>query len=150
MKIEVDQSGRIEETNRDTVLALSNGVNYSIRIHRRTKRKLLEDFRKQGKPKLFTIKVFSAGVYFLIKDYINKTDRIVIDVEYDGKSSLIKSILAEYINGKNEVKGKISFKSIGRKSNAHILAIEIYRKNKKADRVISYKELTKLINKKSR
>src|SRR3989344_4762437 len=134
MKIEIDQSGRIEETNRDTVLALSNGVNYSIRIHRRTKRKLLEDFRKQGKPKLFTIKVFSAGVYFLIKDYINKTDRIVIDIEYDGKSGLIKSMLTEYQSNKDEINEKVIFKSIGRKSNAHILAIEVYRRNKRADR----------------
>jgi len=46
MKIEIDQSGKIEETNVDTVIALSNGVKFSVRIHRRTKRRLQEEFRK--------------------------------------------------------------------------------------------------------
>lgn len=149
MKIEIDQSGRIEETNRDTILALSNDVNYSIRIHRRTKRKLLEDFRRQGKPKLFTVKVFTAGLYFLLNKHHKKSDNIVVDIEYAGKNSIIKSILLDYTKDVF-IRDKISFKSIGRKSNAHILAIEVYRKNKKADMVIGYNQFVKLFNKKSR
>ena len=73
MKIEIDQSGRIEETNRDTILALPSDISFSIKINRRTKRKLLEYFRRQGKPRLFTIKVFSAGLYFLIAKYYKKS-----------------------------------------------------------------------------
>lgn len=38
MQIEIDQSGKIEDTRKDTVLAFSNGKNYSILIPAEVKR----------------------------------------------------------------------------------------------------------------
>lgn len=35
--IEIDQSGKIEDTSKDTVLALSNGIQFSILISRKIK-----------------------------------------------------------------------------------------------------------------
>ena len=67
MIIQVDQSNKIEKTNKDTIIGLADGKNYSILINRKIKRKLQEEFRKQGKPKLFVYRTFIAGVVLLIK-----------------------------------------------------------------------------------
>jgi len=153
MKIERDQSGKIEETNVDTVIALSNGVKFSVRIHRRTKRRLQEEFRKQGRPKFFRYKTFATGVYILIKDFANKADDIVIDTEYVGNDRLIKNLIMDFVKSaetKNILKQQISFKQIGKKSPAHILAISVFRGKKKASRIIQYDEIRKLAIKKPR
>lgn len=152
MKIEIDQSGKIEETNKDTIIAFSNGINYSIRIHRRTKRKLQEDFRKKGIPKLFSMRTFSAGLSILIKDYLNDLDKIIIDTEYYGNEKIIKSMVLDLHSSskRDKLKSIIEFKRIGKNSPAHILAISISRKKKKADAIISYNKLFKLAIQKSR
>lgn len=152
MIIEIDQSGKIEETNKDTIIAFSNSKNFSIRIHRRTKRKLQEDFRKRGIPKLFAMRTFSAGVSILIKNYINELDKMVIDTEYYGNEKVIKSMIIDShpAKKKDKLQSIIEFKKIGKKSPAHILAISVSRKKRKADMIIPYDSLFKLAIKKSR
>ncbi len=44
MQIEVDQSGKIEQTSYDTVLALTNGVSYTILLKKKDKRALEKIF----------------------------------------------------------------------------------------------------------
>lgn len=51
MQIEIDQSGKIEDTSKDTVLALSNGTQFSIKISRNIKRELQNIFRKNKEPR---------------------------------------------------------------------------------------------------
>ena len=153
MQIEIDQSGKIEETNKDTIIAFSNGIKQSVRIHRRTKRRLQETFRTYGKPRLFRFRVFACGVYILIKNYLSKINQIVIDTEYIGNEKLIKEMIIEIANSepiKNDLRQKIVFKRIGKNSSAHILALSVSRKNIKADKVIGYDELVKIAIKKSR
>lgn len=151
-KIEIDQSGRIEETNRDTILAFSNGKSYSIKISAKIKRQLLEQFRLLGKPKLFALRTFSAGLYLLIDGTSANGSDIIIDVEYPGNNHLIVDMMKEMFvkNNKNFEKVNLSFSSIGKKSRAHNLAISVFRKNKRADRIIKYSELKRLVIKKSR
>jgi len=67
MKIEINQSNKIEQTNKDTIIGLSNQKAFTILINRKIKRKLQEEFRKQGKPRLFVYRTFIAGVVLLIK-----------------------------------------------------------------------------------
>jgi hypothetical protein len=151
-KIEIDQSGRIEETNRDTILAYSNGKSYSIIIPARTKRQLLEQFRILGKPKIFVLRVFASGIYLLINDQITKCFDITIDIEYPGNNHLISDMLKEMFirNNKDISKINFSFSLIGKKSRAHNLAISVFRKKEKADKIIKYSELRELAIKKSR
>lgn len=151
-KIEIDQSGRIEETNRDTILAYSDGKAYSIKISSKIKRQILEQFRFIGKPKLFTVRTFSAAIFLLLKDNNIKNHEIIIDIEYPGKHALILDILREYFDkyDRNISDFNFNFKSIGKKSRAHNLAISIFRKKQKPDKVIKYSELKKLAIKKSR
>lgn len=144
MKIYIDQSGKIEETNRDTILALSNHEQYSVKIHRRTKRRILEQFRLHGKPKLYTLRTFSAGVFLLLKMHKTKIDEVVIDTEYFGKNAIIKSMIeAMFTKAKFSNDTSITFGHIGKKAKAHLLALSVFRGKKKANKVINYSELQK-------
>ena len=84
MKIEIDQSGRVEETNRDTILAFANDNEFTVIITARTKRRLQEIFRQIGKPTVFMIYIFAISVYLLIKPKLNSITDIIIDIEYAG------------------------------------------------------------------
>ncbi|KKQ51024.1 hypothetical protein A2865_01600 [Candidatus Woesebacteria bacterium RIFCSPHIGHO2_01_FULL_39_17] len=55
----IDQSGRIEETNRDTIIALADkNKSFTLKITSNLKRKLQHESRMRGKPKVFPIVVF--------------------------------------------------------------------------------------------
>lgn len=145
MKIEVDQSGKIENTNKPTVIAFSNGKSASIIIAAKDKKLIQTIYRKIDQPRIFTYKLFAVLIFILIKTEIKKFSQIVIDKEYPGYENLIKDILCETAV-KNRCKidrTVIHFRSIGRKSKAHDLAVEAYR-NKKADMKLSAKEFYKI------
>jgi len=56
MKYEVDQSGRIEETNRHTIIAIANKeYSYAVKIDSKLKRIIQRKFQKIGKPKMFGV-----------------------------------------------------------------------------------------------
>ncbi|MCX6810253.1 MAG: hypothetical protein NTY30_00740 [Candidatus Berkelbacteria bacterium] len=54
MKIEIDQSGKIEETGKPTVIAFSNGKSASIIISAKDKKLVQTVFRKIGQPKILS------------------------------------------------------------------------------------------------
>ena len=73
MQVEVDQSGKVEQTNKVTVLAFANGVEWSILISASQKRKVLavlKERRPQWSTRLTIVYVFSVLVYLLVKDHI--------------------------------------------------------------------------------
>src|SRR3989338_7764287 len=113
MHIEVDQSGKIEHLNMDMVIAFSNQHQYSIVI------------------------------YHCLKDYLHEYQRIVIDVEYKGKENLIKSILLGLIrkSSKSFDSRIIHFGSITKKSNAHAVAIDVFRGHRKPNKIVSPDEV---------
>lgn len=85
MKVEIDQSVKIEQTNKGTVLAFSNEEEYAILIPGKVKRKLQELFREKGRPRLFISRTFAAGITLLLQNHLPKFQKIVIDLEYPGK-----------------------------------------------------------------
>ena len=89
--VEVDQSGKFEVTKTDTVLAFSNGVSFSVLIPTTVKRNCITQLRKRGLtgPTLY-VQLFAVGLFFLLKDYIDQFDEVVIDTEYEGREALIK------------------------------------------------------------
>lgn len=94
MAYQIDQSNKIERTDEHTVLAISNHAEYAILITSKTKRKVQEVFRKQGKPRLFIYKTFSIGIVLLLQYYPSKLNgQVIIDKEYPGKEKLIKDII---------------------------------------------------------
>ena len=44
MQIEIDQSGKIDQTNLDTVIALTNGTKYTLLFKKRDKRIVEKEF----------------------------------------------------------------------------------------------------------
>lgn len=84
MAYQIDQSGKIEQTNKKTVLAISNGKTYSVLLKAKDKRLLQDIFRTLfNKQRQFIYEVFSALLFILISN--SKSEgRIVIDKEYPG------------------------------------------------------------------
>ena len=79
MKIEIDQSGKIENTSKDTVIAFSDGIRKAIRISSNDKREIQAIFRRIGKPRIFIYKLFAILIFLLIRDHLKELDEVVID-----------------------------------------------------------------------
>jgi len=145
MKIEIDQSGKIENTEKPTVIAFSNSINRSVIMLSKDKKQIQNLFRKAGTPRIFVYKTFAVLIYFLIKSKLKSINQILIDIEYPGYNRLIKQFLCELFT-KNNIKFDsdfVHFKEIGKESNAHITAISAYR-NKSAETKITYKDFLKI------
>lgn len=143
MIIEIDQSGKVEETAKDTVVAFSNGIQRSIRLSRREKRKLQRFFRKVGRPRMYAYQVFTTLIFLLVRPYLKRLDRMVIDVEYPGQDTLLRNLLAEkirviYPDFDTEL---IIFRLIGKKSAAHNYAWSTYTKGRKPDMDVTAKNI---------
>ena len=146
MQAEVDQSGRIDQTNRPTVLAISDGISLSILISARDKQAVLVALRRI-KPKWSTaaihIHVFSALLHLLLCDVLSRMDLVIIDPEFPGHEALIKDRLLTLCRGKGVTvhNDQITFHRIGRKSPAHSLAWQVYTGLSDPDRVISLQDV---------
>jgi len=100
MRVEVDQSGKIGDTKIPTVLALSNGKRYSILIPTSVKRDCVQWLRSKRNGKLETriyIKLFSVGLFLLLRKHIKALEQVVIDIEYPGHEAQIKEQLLKLV-----------------------------------------------------
>lgn len=151
MIIEIDQSGKVEQTGKDTVVAFADqkGFKRSIKISAREKRKLQKFFRKMGKPRFYTHKVFAVLVYLLLKSNISKFDRIIIDPEYPGYEDLLTNLIAELlkVSYKRFELDRIVFKRVGKHSKAHVVANGVFRGEEKPTVLITAEEVLKIIAK---
>lgn len=144
MQVEVDQSGKIGKTNEDTVLAFSNGRRFAILIPSQVKQECVKALRQRGfSPQSTYLRLFVVCLYFLLRNYIVEVDLILIDVEYPGKNAQIKEHLLNFLrrSGIEVGKHKISFSHIGKKSNAHQIALDTFRGKLKADLVLSVEDI---------
>lgn len=146
MLVEVDQSGKVEDTAVDTVVGIANKrFSYSVRLPAREKRKLQRVFRQQGIAPLFPYRVFSALIYFAIR-HNRRIQEIVIDTEYTGKDDLIRLYLTRHVRRfqPKRTMPHISFASIGRSSPAHEVAINTYRGRRTPDITIHSSDIIAL------
>lgn len=143
MKIEIDQSGKLEDTHKPTVVGFSNKVNKTVIISSIEKQKLQKYFRKIGKSRQYIYRTFAILIYYLIKDK-NKISQIIIDQEYPGQEALIKGFLLEYLDiSKIKIdKKSIYFDEIGKSAKIHGIVWSAYT-NKKADFKLSAKDILK-------
>lgn len=145
MSLQIDQSNKIEKTNKDTALALANDIVCSILIPGKVKRKLQELFRKRGRTRIFIYKTFAAGIVLLLKPHLSKIDRVVIDQEYPGKEKMIRSMIYGILGRFCDKIPEIIFERIGKKSKAHEVAHHVSSKEQKPNRVIKFSEIKKLV-----
>ena len=147
MKIEIDQSGKIEQLNKNSVIAFSNKTQYSVLIPKEVKQEAFKLYK--GKIKDLRYRLFCIGVYYCLKDYIKEKEFVTICCEYQGKENLIKSFLLNYLRKEYPtIDSKIiHFGRIGKESNAHAVAIDVYRGNRMPNRISSLNEVEKCLKK---
>src|SRR3989338_250467 len=135
MIIEIDQSGKLEATNKQTVIAFSNGKRKSICISGKEKRELQEFFRRIGKPRMYIYRVFAILIFLLIRDELKGIDGMVIDREYPGWDHLIKDFLLREIRRirANFDPHCISFHEVGKQSGSHFAAYGVNCMKKEPD-----------------
>lgn len=147
MRIEVDQSGKIEQLNKDSVIAFSNKNQYSILISNEVKQEVYKSYK--GRIKELIYRLFCIGLYYCLKDYIKEKELIVICCEYIGKENLIKSFLLDYLRKDYPAVDPkiIRFGKIGKNSNAHAVAIDVYRGSRRPNKILSLSEVEKCLKK---
>lgn len=127
MRYQIDQSIKIEDTNRTTYVALANGEEVITYILGKEKRKLKRYFRQRGKPIIFKTYTFSllcakALAHTNVKD-------VEIDREYKGHEINIKSYITKALKFSQVTAPNISFANVGRRVNAHKVANESHKRN---------------------
>lgn len=143
MVYQIDQSGKIEQTNLNTILCISNATWYAITIQAKTKRQLQEIFRRNGQIRNFILFTFCAGLSLLLTS--KQQHLVIIDREYYGKEAVIKSLLLKMVGVKKLP--QLRFALIGKKSPAHVRALAITRKQIKAKERATIDRLLKAIKK---
>lgn len=143
MKYQIDQSIKIEQTESDTILAISNDVKFAIRLKAKDKRLLQARFRASNEPSVFIYFVFAALVGILIKN-VKPKQKILIDHEYLGHEDIIKLKLTQILQ-KQSIFTEFEFGYVGKRSPAHDLAAKIATGKAKANKIITEKEILKFV-----
>ena len=118
MKLVVDQSIKIGDTQSPTVLALSNDIQRAILIPASVKRECIRALRGRWTPDAtLYIRLFAAGLFLLLRELLTTADRITIDVEYPGHERDIKRDLLLLCRQAGDVvdPSVIHFEHIGKK-----------------------------------
>ena len=125
--VEVDQSGKFEDTKTDTVVAFSNGISFSVFIPATVKRDCITILRKKVTTgaTMYT-RLFATSLFFLLHTYIERIGRVTIDTEYTGKEDQIKQHLLHLLRreGHEVYSDQIGFGYVGKQSPAHQIAYE--------------------------
>jgi hypothetical protein len=146
MNIEIDQSNKIEQTSKNTIIGLSNTKTFTILVEGKVKRRLQEEFRKQGKPRLFVYRTFIASVVLLLKyAELNNLIKVTIDKEYFGKEKILKSMFLEMWCRYFDQIPEISFEQIGKKSNAHNISYLTMKGKYKPDKILDFDDIKRLV-----
>ncbi len=153
MQADIDMSGRIEETNNPTAIALADGVSFSVLISGAEKRKAIAALKKQQPERdvnLLHIFVFTVLLYYLVQPFMKRLAQVRIDLEYPGHDAVIKNrVLTLCRNAGIEVKAdQVTIGQVGKKSPAHKLAYSVYLRKRKPDRVITAREVLLFFRKK--
>src|SRR5262245_27491974 len=122
--MQIDQSGKIEQTHQDTILCLSNGDWFAVKVSATTKRQLQEIFRRNGQIRNYILFTFAAGIALLLK--LNpKVRSVTIDQEYLGKEPIIKQLVLSMLETPKREGPAIHFGFVGKSALAHHRAYAI-------------------------
>lgn len=150
MRVEVDQSGKVNETNRPTAIALANGMRFSIRISARDKRAIVAELRRrypEWQDSHMYMMMFATLLYFLLREHITRLSFVIIDTEFSGKQNN-DSIKAHVMNlcrraGLKVYKDQITFARVTKKSPSHTLAWRVFKGFENPDRTITARDVLK-------
>lgn len=143
MIYKIDQSGKVEYTGHDTVIAFSNGKKKAVLIRARDKRILQKYFREAGKGQIFTFRLFALLISLLLKD--EPFQELIIDIEYPGRSDIIKNFLLHDFSrsGRKINPEMIRFQRVGKNCEAHWHGYFCFKGNRKPELSVTSKEVLK-------
>lgn len=146
---QIDQSGKIEQTSKATIVTLANGYIKTVKISGVEKRKLIKAMIQLDYPSLnYMHKMFAALVFILLKDV--KIGEVIIDKEYPNHEADIKNMLLNYFKKLGLKPPEVSFGLVGKKVKAHIFGIETYRGKRKPNITVSSQQLLGIIYRRSK
>jgi hypothetical protein len=148
MQVEIDQTGKIGKTNEDTVLAFSNGIQSAVLITRAVKQACLRTLRRRGyESNTIYLRLFVAGLYYLLCQHMAAIDLAVIDVEYPGHNDTIRRYLLNLLqrDGLDIHKERIAFNFVGKDSPAHAVALAPFRRQRQPDKVLTVEQLLAIV-----
>lgn len=137
----IDQSGRVEYTSHDTIIAFSNGKKKAIKIKAEDKRLLQRYSRDAGKRRVFTYRIFALLIFLLLKN--EEFEELIIDTEYPGRGDLIKNYLLHDFEGigRKIEPNAIHFRQIGKNCEAHWHGYYVFKNEREAKIIVSEKEV---------
>jgi hypothetical protein len=138
------KSGKVEDTRQDTVLAFSDGIQFSVLIPATVKRDCLRALRVRGiVGNLFYLQSFAIGLFYLLRNHIENIDRVPIDREYPGHEGQIKDYLVNCLfrAGIPVDTYKVQFGSIGEHPPVHVLALSTLRGKEKPNLILNIKDI---------
>lgn len=145
MRVEVDQSGKVEQKSLDTVIALTNGNKYTVLLRKSEKRILEKWFKQTGLRKYYPQIVFSILVAkIIVGSKVSKS--VLIDTEYMGHNEFIKMyILKTLLKLKIKNSIEIKFGFVGKMSKADYLSGKVRLGKIKPDKIIIASEIKRLV-----
>jgi len=145
--IEVDQSNKIEQSG-PTVIAFSDGIFHAIILSSAVKRAGFKVLKEKGKPRSKAqVILFAAGVYLLLRNYLEQIERVKIDTEYPGKELDIRAFLLRRIWRDEPLfkSERITFGRVGKKSPSDAKAREVRKKKDLDYQKITARELLEIL-----
>lgn len=133
----VDQSGKVEQTNMNTVVAATNTRSVVVILQSRDKQRIFRYAKMYGRRHLY-LRVFAYAIFRAVEERLGRDLKIVIDEEYAGKEHIIRRLLCNFIIEKRgffDIR-RIVFDRVGKHSKAHGLSVLML----KADKVIVFSE----------
>lgn len=143
-KYQIDQSGKIEQTERNTVIACTNGTQITVLLKKGEKRKLQKVFKAANMYKLFPYVTFAALVAILLKKLSPKY-RVIIDKEYFGHEDFIEERIETFVTQMGGRRVTISFSHVGKLSKAHQLGYKVAVGKENATSIVTANEVLKII-----
>ena len=145
MHIEIDQSGKIEQTDMNTVVAFRNNEQYSVLLRKKIKIEILKVYRNRHKD--IHYRLFAVLIFYCIRNYLHKIQLIVIDIEYERRDADIKKHLLRFIwkDYPNFDKNLIKFSRISKESKAHRLAYQTFVGKLAPNKIITKEEVEELL-----
>lgn len=143
-KYQIDQSGKIEQTERNTVIACTNGEQFTVILKKGEKRKLQKVFRAAEMQKLFPYLTFATLVAILIYR-LSPRSKVIIDREYMGHEDFIEERIEAYVTQLGSKIPQVNFGHVGKLSKAHQLGYRVAIGKEKAGLSLTAAEVLKII-----
>ena len=133
MSVEIDQSGKVEQLDTNTIVALANDFSSAIFISASSKRRLFLRLRSSKVPRnILYPQIFAILIFLALKGLRTFPSILFIDEEYTGKDKIIRDLLLKLIKkARAKWSGEIRFKLVGKQSASHKLAWGLHNKTLK-------------------